>query len=499
MTYLAGLTYRYKPIEIHYKKMLYICCLFTTLKFNPMKKQVHSLLFCVFVLGLSTIYAQIQNPGFEDWSYTTEYEQPVDMNTSNANNFLLGDAPNVTKVQGIDGFAVRLTGIRILNLLNFPGIVGTEELLTDGAEKVAYSGMPDGVEAVVRHNVQPGDTAKIVFIFFNQNVAINSGVIELTGVQNDFTQVSLDFPDFTTTPDEIYWAIVSSGTVVANVDSWIEVDHINFTGGAPQLANNGFNEWEDRGWEDPDDWYTTNKFTSTIFKIDGVSKSSDAYEGEWSLRIESSTDEQISIINIPGIFASSNPKLYEDGAHLSIATEGNNTLRGYYKYTPNGNEDHAAIWVIHNAPGNGGDDVGMPLPPTEEWTEFELIFPDGADSITINAGAGFDAEFEDFTNVGGSVLLLDNLSLDLSVSTSSAKPVSAAIQYLTESNTLIVDMETWYPGTEMLLFDIQGKILQRKALEQKYNTVLLKSLDSGIYIVKIKTDKGIASKKIFVR
>ncbi len=464
-----------------------------------MKRSLHSLLF--FFITMGVCQSQILNNSFEEWYATTEYEQPIDMRTSNANNFIAGETPNVTKVNGLDGFAARVIGVRLFGILTFPGVVGTEELLTDGIEKVPYTGMPDGVEAVVRHNVQPGDTSKIVFGFFKQGTLINSGTMELTGIQDQFVQVDLDFPDFSEAPDEIYWAILSSGIDIPNADSWIEVDHINFTGGAPQLANNGFNAWEERGWEDPVNWFSTNKFTSTIYNIDGVSKTSDAHHGNWAMRMESSTDDEFMAINISGIFLTDYPEVFNDNSsrEYSIATEGNNTLRGWYKYTPNGNLDHAAVGVLHNDPDAPFDAEVLELLPAEEWTKFELVFPGGADSIIIQAAAGLDEQIENFTNVGGSVLLLDHLSLDMTVASEYLTTLAADIKYLSQSHTVQLSFDPTYPVAQFELFDMQGrKIAQQDVSNQNHIEIPLAPLVQGVYLIRIKTNEAMGSKKIFV-
>ncbi|HRY33030.1 MAG TPA: PCMD domain-containing protein [Bacteroidales bacterium] len=187
------------------------------------------------------------------------------------------------------------------------------------------------------------------------------------------------------------------------------------------IPNAGMENWISSGsWSDPQFWDSPNQQTTAIPFIGAavVSKSNDAFSGSWSARLE---NKSFIAFTVPGLLTLG--QLDIDLVNMNFGLRGGVAfnqrpvkLKGYYKYTQQGNDSCAvaALFYKHN-PGGWQDTVGLAWfignSTVSQWTQFEAVVDwytsDTPDTMNILISSSAS-----FTATAGSVLLVDDLFFD---------------------------------------------------------------------------------------
>jgi hypothetical protein len=298
-------------------------------------------------LVLSVTFAQtVPNGGFENWTNTFFYHEPNFGITSNLQCFYNLQTGNVQRTNDAfaGNYAAKLITMESDND-TIPGIIliGTPNgsAINGG---IPINVRPDSLKCYAKFNIQPNDTASIIVGFRKTGFVDPIGFAQLTftGVQNSYLEYKalIFWADTFTVPDTLFSIFASSllNDIPVTPGSELFIDNVGFTGavGAP---NTDFENWTTVESLEPDNWWTPN--FALINQTPCVTQSTDAYSGNYALRIENVLSAGLDTIG----FASNGYFINEDFAGGMPVLQNPVKVTGYYKYNPVGN-DTALVGVF---------------------------------------------------------------------------------------------------------------------------------------------------------
>lgn len=190
-----------------------------------------------------------------------------------------------------------------------------------------------------------------------------------------------------------------------------------------QIPNGGFEEWTPNStniyYEPGGDFWATLNPLATLGGPVTVSRTTDAYSGEYAAQLESKLwgDLLISGLLVSGNFIA-NPPSISNGQPF---TDKPSKFIGWYKYTPiNGDSAGvAAILTRYNAEAGQQDTIAKAINAITEnvqtYTQFVFDFDyllPGIDPDTIIIVFSSSGDAGNFQGQDGSTLLLDDISLE---------------------------------------------------------------------------------------
>ena len=273
------------------------------------------------------------------------------------------------------------------------------------------------------------------------------------------------------------------------------------------IPNNDLESWGTSGsFDKPVNWNTSN--TSVfIGTVTTVTKSTDAFSGSYSARLESKSPMGFSTV-APGLITLGNFNLnivQQTGTISGGIPYNDKPLRfkGNFKYAPQGADQCfiAAVLYKYNSSTQMRDTLGTALftsnSTVSSWTAFDVQFeytssdtPDSLNIIVMSSDGRF-------TPVNGSLLFIDNLSFEgLTTEFKEEKIESGQINIYPNPAKEFINIE----GENIISFtlsDIHGKQICSN-LNTKKESIKLNNLKSGIYFLNIMTIEGFIMKKIVV-
>jgi hypothetical protein len=258
------------------------------------------------------------------------------------------------------------------------------------------------------------------------------------------------------------------------------------------VPNGTFEQWEDfTFYMEPQNWNTVNQVTYTLGGI-AVTKSTDAYEGNYSVKLE--TIHVFGSIDVPGIITLAD--FFLDLQNSNYGVSGGIYLRdrvteldGMYKYS--GVDGDSAAILVYNYKMNGSDmdTIGygyMYLHDAAEWTPFkvDMVYQNNHTPDTLNI-AIFSSGNSDELHVG-STLLIDNLVLHTysGVINLTAGNMKINCYPNPASGTMVFETEKPLEGRKILIYDIAGREVEEFPFDAKELTVDVSGLSSGNYIYR---------------
>ncbi len=276
---------------------------------------------------------------------------------------------------------------------------------------------------------------------------------------------------------------------------------------AQSIPNNSFEQWIDHGsYMEPQAWHTLNPY-SQVFNSIGVTRSTDAYDGNYSVQLE--TTEIIGLYTIPGLitFADLNIDFingnYSYSGGLSISQRVT-SMSGMFKYT--GVDNDSAVVLFYNFKNNGGqrDTIGTGytfLHNTNAWTKFTVTMeyknnniPDTLNILFLSSGNAQAMHI-------GSKLLVDSLALQTNTGIISLPYYPLAVKTYPNPAFRSITFETKKPDNDRIInvFDIAGKLVERFAFPQKKSTFKIDKLTIGTYFFDINKSGKILSIGKFIK
>ncbi|MCF6169648.1 MAG: T9SS type A sorting domain-containing protein [Bacteroidales bacterium] len=258
---------------------------------------------------------------------------------------------------------------------------------------------------------------------------------------------------------------------------------------AQTLPNSNLESWENVGtYEEPVFWNSPNQLTSAFGAV-GVTKSEDAYSGNYAARLET-IDLLNGLFQAPGLITLADLVFQGfDGVTFSggfFLRENVSRLRGMYKYSGlNGDSASVVIYNFRHPAGEELDTIGSGfafLHDTSGWAPFEVIMVNKNDHLPDTFNVIFFSSGSEDMQIG-SVLLVDSLVI--------------------ETNTGIIDL--WDPPTplhvypnpavdrvnfvageeaekrELIVFDANGKLITKADFPGKTAQLNIQSFKPGLF------------------
>jgi len=459
--------------------------------------------FSCFCGYAQSLYGEMPNGAFEDWTNDTIFEDLNEWNTANGNNPFVPTVFKSTDAQ--DGnFSARMETY-IIGTDTLFGFVIIGNIDDNGPEPGAPFVSPaDSIVGWYKCDVQPGDTAIGLLTMFFNGAPVIMQTMSFTGVASTWTRFAYPVGPTISGTDSVSLAFASSNAFNESTiqdGSWLMVDNISFVfigGTTDNVPDPSFESWNSVVSETPDQWWTFNPFLAGG-GIVPVRKIAGPVSGTFALEMETM---DIMGDTIPGIITNGTPTNNGVVGGISYGAYVD-SLHGYYKYAPVGGE----IGFMNLMFKSGIDTItneNFIFTSAATWTEFSIpIFHDqlmpAPDSMQITAFAG---------NNPGSILSLDELELrGGTVSVDDLPSVFDAIKvYPNPSNGLVNFEVQLNNGTKVdfTLYDAVGKqvktaplgLLPAGTTTVQFN---LNDLSNGIYIYTLQTATGSSTGRLIVQ
>jgi hypothetical protein len=257
-----------------------------------------------------------------------------------------------------------------------------------------------------------------------------------------------------------------------------------------EIPNNKFESWISGGsYEEPENWDTPNAELSLLGQAT-VSKSNDAFAGNYSARLET---KNVVLTDAPGLITladfSVNITTIEFEISGGMALKENvSKLTGMYKYS-GANNDSASV-IIYNYKNTDGviDTIGVgikSLGDASEWTAFTVdmeqistSIPDTFNVIIVSSGLNFQA---------GSVLLVDSLAIETNTGIISLDRKKEYINIFPNPATEIINLEmkTSSNNRSVFLFNLNGMMVKEVPFHEKRITIGVNDLLPGLYTFRV--------------
>ncbi|MGB3946388.1 MAG: hypothetical protein WBM13_00265, partial [Bacteroidia bacterium] len=297
------------------------------------------LLLAFTLLLQAEFYAQsVPNGGFEEWTSTT-FDDADGWVTSNNESVGYYGVPTVTKVTGQTGFAYRMETIVSGSDTTSGYLLNSEGDFFNGEGGWPYSQQPTSITGYYRYNLPANDTALMIVIFKASGSIISMDIFKIKGTGSQSTFAAFSFPlSLSSMPDSVLFAATSSNLMTEQgiePGSFLELDGLAFAGtGITQVISNGsFENWTPQTLNKLDDW--------TVWGVEGVSRTTDAYAGTYALRLQNNSYMNNGVLTAyPSVISTGNPGNSVYGLPYSNMVD---TLCGYYKYTVTGATDSAFV------------------------------------------------------------------------------------------------------------------------------------------------------------
>ncbi len=453
-----------------------------------MKKTVTIGLFAIGALFTTKAVAQEQlaNAGFENW-YNTPIKDsinswfgipgaffPLETNISRIDDGFSGDAVRMENVEDTDGLPAS-AAILLASDFGFDEVVG-----------YPYSSAVETINAQLRYSFEPNDTGYVLVLLEVGGFPFSASMFPIYGESATWTLSSWDLVDPFLTPDKVTIGFFSSGYNGTEpvVGSWLEVDHVSFGNDGPTpaaLPNFSFENWTEVEIEQAEDWSSFDQVFSSALGFSNISKSTDATEGEYSLKM-STHEENVEYDVIPyltnGIFD------FELGEMIGGSEFTGNPLafKGDYKFesTPSDNVNLTlVIW---------GEDVAfsdeLEIEVAEDWTSFsipiELEFIPDSVLVIFEGGeeAGANFYLDNVRFIYEDVSVVENAEIQFKIY---PNPTSSIVNIVTNEKIEIIQ-----------IFNSIGELVQ----EENSNNFSVASLPNGIYFIHLKTSEGVITQRL---
>lgn len=471
-----------------------------------MKK--HLLAFAL-TLGFGSAFSQaIPNGSFENWT-TTNYNYLTKYKFQDCNYESLRRIGQACVTQTADpfqgSFAIKLQtktngidtafGFFINGMPCGPG--------NPNPGGIPYTGMPTGFTGRFKCSVPVGDTALVIVVFKkNSNVMANGFYIKkFYGSQAAYAPFSFSIA-LGSAPDTVIIGGVSSnimGGGNGKPGSMLQVDSINFKGAVnPANMDGSFESWATGSYNSLNNWQMAG---------DSVTRSTSAFTGTYAVLMQA-TDNGGGCGGGGGV----NFDLITTGKLTPTGTKGgypytlqNDSLIGYYKFAPVGNDTAQLWWNASklNSPIGGGVKI-FTLSTGGVYKRFTtpIILGTAPDSLLVNIQAG---KWPGQATMIGSKLWIDGLQLKsapLSVPLIFMGPQYNMSVYPNPSKgliNLVYDSESSEPVT-LQVFNEVGQIVMSQNLMNKgaKNLIDLTTYAKGLYLLKTEQSGHVSTSRIIV-
>lgn len=273
------------------------------------------------------------------------------------------------------------------------------------------------------------------------------------------------------------------------------------------FPNSSFESWSNQGlYETPEPWNTPDSITSQ-FGIITVSKSPDAYYGNYSARLE--TKELLGVYPIPGLLTLAEFSInaeefsYEIMGGLALK-ENVSKLTGMYKYE--GADGDSASIIIYNFKRdstNEIDTIGFgigSLPDASEWTLFTVNMenlnnhiPDTFNVVILSSSG------PDFKT--GSILYVDSLAIEINTGIINLENNQIKVNVYPNPTTEFIQFETkgFEKGRQISIYNTVGSLITSIDFSNGNTKFSVENFPPGHYSYQITNNKSIINSGSFIK
>ncbi len=472
-----------------------------------MKTKLFTLIMIAVCLSFAAQSQGVPNGNFEIWNTIPMFEEPDGYSTSNRQSFIEAQKISVIKsTDAVEGkYSIRLNSF-VTPTDTQPGLAAFSsdlEYFTDG---FPFTAKPDSLKLSMKYHCANNDSAVVAVLFLKSGFPIGLNIFTVYGDQNTWKEMSFAIDSMPANPDTALFILASGypdGDVPNNIDNWLMVDDISFTGTTQNVPNAGFENWKSFGSEEPFGWNTFN----TLFQLVGIPpyafKSNDAQEGNYAMEINTIMANIDSNAQPFGIVTTGQLMGDDFGGGFKLNNKPD-SVTFYYKYDNSKNTDDTALFYISFSKFNPTlnkseivDSNMLFLPGTADYTYKSLTFNLAAkdiDSTNIVVGS---SNFLNPAVIGiGNKLKVDNILLYFKGVGIPVDELKAGLHiYPNPANQYISFDNRDRDITGIVVTDLTGKVV----MEEDYSSgsanlksVNVSGLQNGIYLVTVFDNNGSA-------
>ncbi|HPD66069.1 MAG TPA: T9SS type A sorting domain-containing protein [Bacteroidia bacterium] len=479
-----------------------------------MKKGISLIVIPLMAMMMFHANAQeVKNGSFENWVKKVLYEIPDGYFTSGMQLSMMGAPSNVTKStdKQSGSYAIKLETVKT-GEDTIPGIIIAGKPENSQLGGIPFSEKPTSLDGYVKYNVKPGDTAGLICLFLFQGNIIGVGAKQVTGIQPVYTSFSIPITFFIPMVNPDTLVLIASSSALDGMKipgSVVLLDHLQFIGTTSQLPNNDFENWTEVSFEEPEGWLSANAFSPDP-NIVSVTKTTDYQQGNYAAKITN-----ISIMSGEILGFLTNGTIGENGPLGGMPVFNNpDKVKFYYKYIPNGPDTAVFFTVLTKWDNSLGISVNVEqkqikLPPTPNYTYFEVSYDynqtPSADTLNITFGSGNFIDQGNYVGLG-SALYIDNVTVTYKSSSVEDYLAGNAINIYPNpaSDKITIDIRDLFKGeVNISMTDQAGRIVLNKTISVDDDGVVkdidISSLEAGIYLVTVQSEKYRKIQKITVR
>ncbi len=459
------------------------------------------------VQSFNTDLNVINNWNFEEWD-TIVYDRPEGWNF----------APNVEKVPSFDGgYAVKLTsgqeGDRVNTGVVLLAIPSEQESILGG---VPFTARPDSVTAYFNYDIVPNDSAIVLVTLKKNSVTVSFDVFYITGTSSgNFVPLSFALNYLSQeTPDSIIVGVANTNPfteTTQELDSWLMVDKISFTGTSENVPNNDFEQWTEFLVEDLVGWYGETKLDNIVGPPANFRKTTDSYSGNYAFELDYTSGYYNR-----GVRLISNSTIDQGWFPAFPVYHKPSTLNGFFKYFPESG-DSMTVYVALYKNGLGiGNGIFVCDTAITEYTPFTI-------PITYTIGSDIpDSAYLEIKPTGDSLIdntrfFIDAVSFDGFASTDTViidavetieeglYPVSIKAYPNPATDVMNAEIYNAEKGAFFSVINMNGQTLFSQKLSGTITgscekiTVDLSAYKSGIYIINYSGRQTAVSGKFIVK
>lgn len=448
-----------------------------------------------------SIHAQnsVPNGNFESWT-THAYSFPTNYPFCNNSEHPEASAFPITRVSGVSGYALQLETTDRYGFGFCLNAMGQDGPPTHGG--IPISQKPTGIQLSYKYNSLYDHG--ILYVSFSKNgVNIGQYMVNLEGVHTDWAAFSQTFsPALTETPDSVIVGFVSSNFQgVSYPGSILAVDNLSFTGisSQPTLLNGDFEQWSDVTTNTPNTW-------DLDFDAQGVHRSTDAYEGQYAVRLATYADEGGGEVKKAQIWTGYWDKecennCYPQGGQPFAQTD--DVLEFYYKYTPTNGQPASVDFFfrkrLNPTSTNSGWSGHKTLDAASQWTYAEA--PIHVDFMPDSVVVQFSCPTSDANLTVadvGSTLLIDKVVFRSQKNNSGVNNILSDKLALYPNPASDIVKLNLVENAEINIYKLTGELLKTLKISPN-GQFSVSNVNAGIYILEAKTVQGSAKQKLIIQ
>lgn len=454
-----------------------------------MKKLVLSIFALCSVAQITAQNGQIPNGGFENWSNTTLYDYTTMWKCSNQDQFSgVATAYKSTDAQ-LGTYSAEIRSVALgpnpdtLFGYVLHGSVGSSG--PDGG--IPYTSVFNTVKFQYKCDLPVANDSVFLYVIRFISGAPVEFVMQpvIGGTHSTWTQGSALI---TSNPQEELFIGFVMGDPMNNVycapGSWARIDNVQMFNGAMPVTNlpdPSFESWAEETVENPDNWSTLNNVLSGM-ALANSNKTTDAYTGTYAIEL-TTVFESNSSNTFPGIISWGPLDLNNmSNPFLPAPYNANPTIfSGAYKYSSVSVED-ANIQINFL---QGGTVIGTHTQPfygASQYVTFSspISISGTPDSIVFVAFSGSEV---------GSTLKLDDLSFSGgNVGIDEFEKFSISVYPNPATDIVMIKSEGIY---SFEIIDLTGKVVRSEANLMGTQTIDVRTISKGAYLVKLNNASGI--------